>query len=284
MSSILNVQNLSKEFSGFKLNNICFTIPKGSITGLIGINGSGKTTTIKIISGLMKPDRGTMELNGQPYHPVSQKNDKGRLGIVLDGGYFYEELTVPEMKKIYALPYENWDEVVYQELLKELKIPCDRKISQLSKGTKMKFALSLALSHKAELLIMDEPTSGLDPLIRKQFMNILHEWTRRSGGSVLFSTHIISDLEQIADNIIMIHDGKVVLKEKMKNIIENYGIITGDKEALNIEMPIEKSVIKGNTFTAVTKNKKTCLNMNPYLKMKEVKLEELMLYYIGGII
>ncbi|MCP1102137.1 ABC-2 type transport system ATP-binding protein [Aequitasia blattaphilus] len=217
---ILKVQNLSKEYPEFHLNDINFTIPEGSITGLIGINGSGKTTLIKIISGLVNRNSGTMEFKGESYDPMLQHTSREQIGIVLDGGYFYENVSVNDMKKIYASSYKEWDNDTYKNLITQFGIPANRKIHQLSKGMKMKFSLVLALSHKAQLLIMDEPTSGLDPLIRKQFVDLLSEWVKTTGGSVMFSTHIISDLEKAADNIIMIHNGELIFQEKTDVIKE----------------------------------------------------------------
>lgn len=218
MDIVLEVSNLSKKYDNFRLDNISFKIKKGHIVGFIGTNGSGKSTTIKSILSLIKSDNDKIEFFGKKL----SKDTKNRLAVVLDDGYFYETLKLEEMKKIVASSYSNWDEDKYKKLILKFKLNNNQKIKTLSKGMKMKFSIALALAHNAELIIMDEPTSGLDPLVRSELMDFLKETVTREKCSIFFSTHIISDLEKVADDIIFINNGKIIFEDTKKNIEEKY--------------------------------------------------------------
>ena len=167
---------------------------------------------------------------------------KNRIGVVLDDGGFYEELTMKEMKSIIAPAYSNWNERDYKTYMERFSLNPRQKISTLSKGMRMKFALTLALSHNADLLIMDEPTSGLDPLIRSEFMNILTDYMKQGGKSVFFSTHITSDLDKIADMIILINNGKILLDEEKDTLIDSHRLVKGDNKVF--DCPNQKTVLK----------------------------------------
>ncbi len=198
MENILEVSGLNKSYRNFSLHDISISLPEGCITGFIGINGAGKTTTLRTILGLTSKLSGKVRLFGMDME-THEKQIKERIGIILDGGGFYEELNLTEMKNIVASAYKSWDETTYRMYLDRFSLSPKQKINTLSKGMRMKYALALALSHKAELLIMDEPTSGLDPLIRNQLLDILKEFMNNGGRGVFFSTHITSDLDKIAD-------------------------------------------------------------------------------------
>ncbi|MGQ0437074.1 ABC transporter ATP-binding protein, partial [Bacillus sp. B-TM1] len=209
MNVVLEVNNLNKSYGNFSLKDVTFSLNTDCITGFIGTNGSGKTTTIKAILGLILKDSGKINFLGKDMDKHERKS-KNKIGIVLDEGYFYDELTVKEMKNVIAPSYTEWDEPVFQNYIKKFNLNLEQKISTLSKGMRMKFAVALALSHHADLLIMDEPTSGLDPLVRSELMDILLDFMKEPGKSVFFSTHITSDLDKIADMIILIDNGKVL--------------------------------------------------------------------------
>ena len=163
----------------------------------------------------------------------NEQQIKNRIGVVLDDGCFYEELSMAEMKSILASAYTDWSEQDFKHYMDMFSLDPKRKINTLSKGMKMKYALTLALSHNAELLIMDEPTSGLDPLSRSQLLNVLNDYMENGGKGVLFSTHITSDLDKIADMLIMIHNGRIVFQEEKDFLLDNYRIIKGDKKIIN---------------------------------------------------
>lgn len=210
---MLKVKNLRKEYSTFKLDKVSFSVEREKITGLIGNNGAGKTTILKCVTGVLQYDEGEILIDGlvADHH---EEEYKEKIGIVFDSGCFYENLTLEEMKKIISAAYKNWDEKIYQGYLKKYRLDEKQRIETLSKGMKMKYALAIALSHHAEILILDEPTSGLDPKTRQLFCEEMEE-QKRQGKTVLFSTHITSDLDKIGDNIILIDGGKV-LKEATK--------------------------------------------------------------------
>jgi ABC-2 type transport system ATP-binding protein len=232
MKAVLEVNNLKKELGSFSLEQLTFSLKEGCITGFIGVNGSGKTTTIKTILGLYPKDDGSIKFFGKEI----EKNEyeiKNRIGVVLDEGYFYEEMTLKEMKSIIAPAYTNWDESVFLNYINRFNLKLDQKIATLSKGMRMKFAITLALSHHADLLIMDEPTSGLDPLIRNELMEILLDFMEEEGKSVFFSTHITSDLEKVADMLILIDNGKIIFNESKDELLERHALIKGDNSLIN---------------------------------------------------
>jgi ABC-2 type transport system ATP-binding protein len=247
MPYILEIKELKKEFDGFCLKNIGFSMGKGCIMGFIGPNGSGKTTTIKLIMNLLKKDGGEIKVFGLD-NIKHEKEIKNRIGFVYDENCFYEELTVNEMKKIIAPFYKNWDEDAFEGYLKKFSLPRNKKIKELSRGMKMKYSLAIALSHKAELLIMDEPTSGLDPLVRSELLEVLADVVQDEEKGVFFSTHITSDLEKIADYITFINNGSIVFSDTKDEIMENYGMVKGPSELLDTHTRKHFIGIKENRF------------------------------------
>ncbi len=254
MDNILEVSGLNKRYGDFALKDISFYLPDGCITGFVGINGAGKTTTLRSILGLTNKVSGNIKFFGMNIDGNESKI-KDRIGIVLDEGGFYDELTLSEMKNVIAPAYRNWCEQDFIDYMEQFSLNPKQKINTLSKGMRMKYALALALSHKAELLIMDEPTSGLDPLVRSQLLNILKDYMGKGGKGVFFSTHITSDLEKIADMLIMIDGGEIVFQEEKDQLLDSYRIIKGSTEKLNTDtrkyfLNIEESAFG---FTGITK-------------------------------
>lgn len=250
MEHILEVSGLNKSYSNFSLSNVSFSIPEGSITGFIGINGAGKTTVIRSILGLAKFDSGNVKIFGQNIESNTKKI-KERIGVVLDDSGFYEEFSLEEMKSIIAPAYRNWQEQDYKNYMEQFELNPKQKISTLSKGMKMQYSLALALSHRAELLIMDEPTSGLDPLIRSQLLKILSDYMKQDGRAVFFSTHITSDLDQIADNLVLIDHGHILFQQRKDVLFDSYRLVRGNSGALNdeirkLEQPTIESIMLGH--------------------------------------
>ncbi len=231
MEPILDVQGLSKSFGDFHLD-VSFTLPKGYIMGLVGPNGAGKTTTIKLIMNLINRDAGQVSVFGQD-NRLREKEIKQKIGFVYDENYFYEDLNLDEMKRIIAPFYLNWDEHLYRKYIKAFDLPPKKKIKALSRGMKMKYSLVLALSHGAELILMDEPTSGLDPVFRAELLEILQGEMQDEKRGILFSTHITSDLERIADYICFINQGRVVFSDNRENLREKYLMVKGPRELLD---------------------------------------------------
>jgi len=246
---ILEVIDLKKKFKDFALKDISFTLERGYIMGFIGPNGAGKTTTIKLIMNLLKKDGGEIKIFGIKNDDEKYSVDiKNKIGFVFGENIFYEELTVEEMKGVIASYYRNWDEGTFNKYMREFSLPLKKRIKELSKGMKMKFALAIALSHNAELLIMDEPTSGLDPIVRSELLEVLTEYIQDENKSVFFSTHITSDLDKIADYITFINDGSLVFSCSKEDIFEKYALVKGPKEILNLQTKQYFIGIKENKF------------------------------------
>ncbi len=232
MDYILEVKNLRKEFKNFTLNNISFNLEPGYIMGFIGPNGAGKSTTIKLIMNLLKKNGGEIKVFGKD-HIKYERKIKDRIGFVYDENYYYESLSINQMKNIVASFYSKWDEHQFNYYIKEFDLNPKSKIKTLSKGMKMKFSLAIALSHHADLIIMDEPTSGLDPVFRREILDILYSIIQDDRKSIFFSTHITTDLEKIADYITFINNGNIVFSKPKDEVLENYAIVKGGTNLLD---------------------------------------------------
>lgn len=237
----LEVKDLTKEYGDFTLDHISFTLPSGCIMGLIGENGAGKSTTIKLIMNAIKRDTGEITVLGKD-NRENFKLIKEDIGVVMDEAGFPETVTIKEMNKIMKAVYRNWDEEVYFAYAKEFELPEQKAFKELSRGMRMKFAIAVALSHHARLLILDEATSGLDPIVRDKILDILLDFTRQEDHAILISSHIVSDLEKLCDYIAFLHKGKMVFCEEKDRILEQYGILHCTKEEL---MQLEETAVKG---------------------------------------
>lgn len=223
MDAILQVDNLTKQYADFKLDHVSFSVPKGTIMGLIGENGAGKSTTINAILDLIRKDDGIVTFWGQELS--SSKQLKEDIGVVFDGINFYETLTPAKVGKIAGAAYKQWDGHLFQNYLKRFQLPADKEIKSLSKGMKMKLCIAVALSHRPKLLILDEATSGLDPVMRDDILDVFLDFVQDENHSILMSSHITTDLEKVADYITFIHQGKVLFCKTKDELRYNYGII-----------------------------------------------------------
>lgn len=228
MDNIIEIKDLKKKYDeNFELGKIDITIPKGVIVGLIGENGAGKTTLIKSILNIIKIDSGEIKIFGSDYKK-DENNIKEDIGVVLDNMFFPEILNAKDINTTMRNIYLNWDSDLYFSYLKEFELPSDKPLKSMSKGMRKKLEIATALSHKPKLLILDEPTSGLDPVVRNEILEIFQKFIEDEGHSILLSTHITSDLEHIADEIIFIDKGKIVLQKSKDEILDNYGILKCD--------------------------------------------------------
>ncbi len=222
MANAFMVSGLTKTYQDFVLDHVSFTVPNGSIVGLIGENGAGKSTTINAALGLIQKEDGVVsildreELDG---------DIKEQIGVVFDGSNYPEILSPRKLNRVMKNIYRTWDEQAYLRLLKQFSLPMDKQIKQFSKGMKMKLAISVAFSHHSRLLVLDEATSGLDPVVRDDILDMLLDFVQDEEHSILVSSHITSDLEKIADYIVFIHEGKVVFEKPKDELTEQYGII-----------------------------------------------------------
>ena len=223
MDVIIQVENLTKQYTDFKLDHVSFSVPKGTIMGLIGENGAGKSTTIKAMLDLINKDDGEVTFWGKKLS--SSKQLKEDIGVVFDGINFYETLTPAKVGKISSAAYKQWNERLYRDYLKRFQLPADKEIKALSKGMRMKLCIAVALSHKPKLLILDEATSGLDPVMRDDMLDVFLEFVQDENHSILMSSHITTDLEKVADYITFIHEGKVLFCKTKDELRYHYGII-----------------------------------------------------------
>lgn len=234
----IEITNLTKNYKGFKLDNLSLTLPSGCIMGVIGENGAGKSTTIRSILGMVKPDSGEIKVLDQKMN-ADLKND---IGVVLDEVGLPTIVNVNDVNKMMKNFFKNWDEKQFFSYMDSFSLPRDKKFGDFSKGMKMKLGIAIALSHNAKLLILDEPTSGLDPLVRDEIIDILNDFTRDDNHSILISSHIVSDLEKICDYIAFIHNGKLMLSEEKDVLLEKFRFINVTEQQLS---ELDKSAIKG---------------------------------------
>lgn len=222
MNDALIISGLTKTYKDFMLNGVSFSVPCGSIVGLIGENGAGKSTTINAVLGLIQKEAGSICVLGKEQ---LDNEIKEQIGVVFDGNNYPEIFSTRKLNRVMKNVYHSWEEHTFLNLLKKFSLPTDKPIKQFSKGMKMKLAIAVALSHNSKLLILDEATSGLDPVIRDDILDILLDFAQDETHSILISSHITTDLEKIADYIVFIHEGQVVFSKPKDELIEQYGII-----------------------------------------------------------
>ena len=231
MTDAIKTAKLEKNYKGFTLGPLDLEIKKGTITGFIGENGAGKSTTIKLLLDLIKKDGGQIEIFGKSLENLSEE-DRYKIGFVFDDLFLPADMNIREIENFHRLLYkEKWERGTFYELVDKFSLPTNKAIKTFSRGMKMKLGLGLALSHNAGILILDEPTSGLDPVARDDFLDILLEYIQEENHTVLISSHILSDLEKIADYIAFIHKGQLIFNEEKDELSEKYCLVSlGDEE------------------------------------------------------
>ena len=229
----IELNGITKRYEGFLLDNVSFSLPQGAILGLVGENGAGKSTTIKLIMNAIRRDSGTIRVLGEDNTAKAFADVKQDIGIVLDEAYFPEVLTPLQVGNVMKQTYRRWDDTTYKNHLKRLDIPLKKQFRDFSRGMKMKLAIAVALSHQPKLLILDEATSGLDPMVRDEILTLFNDFTRDEEHSILLSSHIVSDLEKVCDYIAFIHKGKLVLCEEKDRLLEEYAIVKTTQSALD---------------------------------------------------
>ena len=223
---LLELRKVTKNYDGFELKPLDLSLERGYIMGFIGENGAGKTTTIKSIMNLIQLDGGEILVDGLD-SVKHEKAVKGKIGFVFDDMHFYEFLKMDQMTEIIRRFYPRWDQGLYQTYIKRFDLPTNKKIKELSSGMKMKYCLATALSHGAELILLDEPTSGLDPVFRSELLEIFQDLISTGERSIFFSSHITSDLDQVADYISLIHRGQLVFSEDQETIRDRFHLVKG---------------------------------------------------------
>ncbi len=225
MSYSLDIQNLNKTYphSDFRLDNVSFSIPKGTIMGFVGENGAGKSTTMNAVLNIIKKDSGTIKIFGREMGD-RDTDIREQIGVVFDASNFPEVLTPAKLSKVMSGIYKQWDHTFFLDTTARFNLDTRKQIGKISRGMKMKLALAVALSHRPKLLILDEATSGLDPIVRDEILEVFLEFVEDESHSILMSSHITTDMEKIADYITFIHQGTILLTEKKDHLIYEYGI------------------------------------------------------------
>lgn len=273
----IEIKNLTKFYKGFTLDNLTLTLPSGYIMGLIGENGAGKSTTIKLIMDMISRDGGEIKILGRD-------NKKGFAATKEDIGVVPDEIGLPEymnaiqIGKVMRLSYKNWDDGQYSAFLQRLGLPPKKKFKEYSKGMKMKLGIAIAMSHDPKLLILDEATSGLDPVARDEVIDMFSEFTRDESHSVLISSHIVSDLEKICDYIAFLHKGRLMLCEEKDVLKDEYRFVKGTRE--EISMIPEKDLIgkKFSPYAAEAIVKKEAAPQG--LEVGQVDIEQLFIFMV----
>lgn len=272
----LRIVGLNKSYETFKLKNISFSIPQGFIMGFIGENGAGKTTTIRSMLNIVNKDSGKVFVFGMDMD-LEEVEIKKQIGYI-SGDSFYPKKRLKEITDIYKTFFDTWDHDVYQSFLVKFKLDEKKKVDQLSKGMKMKYELSLAMSHHAKLLILDEPTSGLDPVMRDELLEIFQTIVENGDTSILFSTHITSDLEKCADYITLIQKGQVIESVIKDDLIDKYWLINGELDQLdNFKSLVIGYKMNAFGFTGLIEKDKLTSNLNA--KKAKPSLDDIMIYF-----
>lgn len=276
----LEITNLTKEYKDFKLDNVSLKLPSGCIMGLIGENGAGKSTMIKLIMDAIKRDSGEIIILGKENRSDDFKLTKEDIGIVLDDIGFPEIITAKQLNTIMKMTYQNWEEEAYFRYIERFSLPEKKPIKDYSRGMKMKLAIATAMSHRARLLILDEATSGLDPIVRDEILDIFLEFTRKEEHSILISSHIVSDLEKLCDYIAFLHKGKLIFCEEKDRLLETYVMLHCKKTELN---ELQLSAVKGkreNSYgvDALVERKKVPRGMN----VENASIEDIILFMVKG--
>lgn len=275
------VRDLCKQFDGFLLDHVSFQVPKGRIVGFIGENGAGKSTTINLILDELKRDNGQIQIFGMENTISSVKED---IGVVFDECNFHDVFNVSDIEKILSGVYKSWDRNLYRQYLNKFKIPERKQLGSFSKGMKMKLSIICAMAHKPKLLILDEATTGLDPVVRDEMLDLFLEFIQDEECSVFFSSHITSDIQKIADYVILIHQGKIIFEEQKDNLVYNFGIVKCGKEKFSSISPDDYIIhrITNVSVECLVRDKEAIKRKYKNVIVDNATLEDIMLFYIKG--
>lgn len=282
IKNVVELKDVTKDYGDFKLDQVSFTVPEGSVCGFIGQNGAGKTTTIKLMLDVIKADQGEIRLFDENIEKDSARLRED-IGVVFDEMGFHEFMTGRDINIMMKNIYKNWDEDVFFDYLKRFSLPSRKQCGDFSRGMRMKLQIAVALSHHAKLLIMDEPTSGLDPIVRNEMLQIFREFVIEEDHTILLSSHITGDLEKLADEVVFINAGKIVLSGNKDDILEKHGLLKCKKSELEkISAPLIVNVQPGTFGVEVlVNNRKACEKLYPQMVIEPATLEDIMLFYVN---
>lgn len=283
VENAIQIQNLSKVYEDFSLKNITLNIPKGSILGLVGANGAGKSTMIQALLGLIRSEYDAIKILGKDLQ-TQEKEIKEDIAVVYDVSHYNLQYTPKFIGSMLQKVYQNWDMERYHGYLKRFGLPEDKRLKTFSKGMKMKLEFAIAFSHAPKILILDEATSGLDPVFRDEILDLIREFTEEEEHTVLISSHITSDLDKVADYIALIHDGTLQFVKTYDEIRDGYGILHCGKDFFETlrEEDIVSFKKEPYEYKVLVKNKNEILRVFPELEMERASVEDIMLFYVKG--
>ena len=278
----IEISHLSKKYDGFALQDISLTVPKGCIMGFIGQNGAGKTTTIRSILNMMPLDSGIIHVLGYD-HEKEECKAKEHIGFVFDEMGFHEFMTGKDINIMMKNIYKNWNEMEFYDYLKKFSLPSKKPCGSFSRGMRMKLQIAVALSHNAKLLIMDEPTSGLDPIVRNEMLQIFREYVVEEDHTILLSSHITGDIEKLADEVVFINGGKIVISGNKDDILEKHGLLKCKKDELKeiSESFIVNAQIETFGASILVNDRNACARLYPEMVIEQASLEDIMLLYVN---
>lgn len=277
----IELSHVTKRFPGFTLQDLSLTVPSGTICGLVGENGAGKSTTIRLLMGALRPDSGTCTVLGADSAAPEFLSLKEDIGVVLDEAYFPESLNALQVGGVMAKTYRRWDGKQYQNYLTRFGLPEKKPFKDFSRGMKMKLAIAVALSHSPRLLVLDEATAGLDPIVRDEVLEIFNEFTREEDHSILISSHILSDLEKLCDYIAFLHQGQLLFCDEKDRLLEEYAVFTGTAEQAD---SLRSEAVVGRVSSGLGGAR--CLvrrsEVPPTLELERPTVEDIILFLVKG--
>ena len=277
----IELNHIHKSFGGFAIQDLSLTVPSGTICGLVGENGAGKSTTIRLLMNALRSDGGTARVLGVDVSSPEFRAVKEDVGVVLDEAYYPETLTAVQVGKVMAGTYKRWDQGIYDGYLRRFDLPGKKPFKDFSRGMKMKLAIAVALSHQPKLLILDEATSGLDPIVRDEVLEIFNEFTREEEHSILISSHILSDLEKLCDYIAFLHRGRLLFCDEKDRLLEAYGVFAGtaeQMESLREEAVIGREASGYGGVRALVRREEVPAG----LELERATVEDIILFMVKG--
>lgn len=276
---MLSIRGLSKRYMNFSVEDVTFKVPDGTVVGLIGENGAGKSTIIKSVLGAVHPDGGEILVDGMPLDKLD-RSGRQKISFVLDDMGLPIELTLSMLDKVLANIFEKWDSAKFKALVQKFGLPEKKMLKEFSKGMKMKATIAVALSYESNLLILDEPTSGLDPVVRDDILEMIYDYNRQNGRAALISSHITTDLEKICDYIVYIHGGKVIFNEEKDELLSRYAIYsTDEKQLAELDKTAVVKVLHRDYGVDILASKE---KMPQDFEYRPVSLDDIMLFYSKG--
>ena len=276
---MLSIRGLSKRYINFSVEDVTFKVPDGTVVGLIGENGAGKSTIIKSVLGAVHPDGGEILVDGMPLDKLD-RSGRQKISFVLDDMGLPMELTLSMLDKVLANIFEKWDSAKFKALVQKFGLPEKKMLKEFSKGMKMKATIAVALSYESNLLILDEPTSGLDPVVRDDILGMIYDYNRQNGRAALISSHITTDLEKICDYIVYIHGGKVIFNEEKDELLSRYAIYsTDEKQLAELDKTAVVKVLHRDYGVDILASKE---KMPRDFEYRPVSLDDIMLFYSKG--